>query len=150
MLASRLEVQTESLLRLPHPRFCEPTGMRALAPRPWQAGGSEWVFNFTGLTRALHVTGWCLFEGTSSWMDDSPLLGTILRAKGCKDDLSCGRERSAFVNRPFVCFASSARLKICLSLRSCNQLCGCTAKRDFSMASLALQQLTSFGKNQYC
>ena len=56
------------------------------------------------------------------FMDDSPLFGTCLRAKGCKGDLPCGRERSAFVSRPFVCFASTARLEICLSLRSCNQL----------------------------
>ena len=42
MLPTRTKVQTETLFRLHHLRYCEPTGMRALAPRSWQAGGSEW------------------------------------------------------------------------------------------------------------
>ena len=50
------------------------------------------------------------------FMDDSPLFGTSLGAKGCKGDLLCGRERSALVSRPFRCSASTARLESSLSL----------------------------------
>ena len=34
-------------------------------------------------------------------MDDSPLFGTCLRAKGCNDDLPWGRECRTFVSKPF-------------------------------------------------
>ena len=85
-----------------------------------------------------------------AWMDGSPLFGTFLGAKGC-NERPWGRQCSIFVSKPFrlllpplpgLCFASHFVCAI-----SC---IGCAAKRDFSLASLALQQLISFGKNQYC
>ena len=41
-----------------------------------------------------------------SWMEDSPLFGTFLGAKGCNEDLPWGRQCSIFVSKPFrsLCF----------------------------------------------
>ena len=58
-------------------------------------------FCFTCFTRALHVTGWCLSEGTCSWMIH-PYLAFGREPGGCNNDLPCGRERSTFRQQAFL------------------------------------------------
>ena len=82
-----------------------------------------------------------------SWKDGSPF-GKFLGAKGCNDDLSEGMQH---LRQQAFSVALPPRLTLDPPLTSFAISCvDCAAKRDFSLASLALQQLTSFGKNQYC